>query len=180
MSKKSKKEARRAFARRIARMAPPPSKALRLVKPKVEAGPTAQTVANLKPDTLKHLLELGVIDKQLVGAGMDIDRCWGLRVPNDHRSHGAGPGIDPETEEDLLLTWRRWCEVDSLDRPCNELHRRCRVYPGTIVQWLRDFVLWSGNDNSAKPKCSTLVKALKWWQEAKREATSGHRAGRDR
>lgn len=145
------------------------------MRSKVETGPTPQTVANLKPDTLKHLLELGVIDKQLVGAGMDIDRCWGMRVPNDFRSHGAGPGIDPDTERDLQLTWRRWCEVDSLGRVHNELLRRCRVYPGTIVQWLRDFSLWSDNDER---EGSALVKALQWWLEAKREATSGHRAAR--
>lgn len=132
-----------------------------------DIGPTPQTVANHRPDTLSELLRLKVIDASLVKAGHDAERGFRNRAPNGTGSRGAGPGVDPHTVDVIDLTYIRWCVQDSLGRPYNELRRRCGVEPDTVVDWLNNFDLWARDDKAEE---GALIKALEWWKEAAREA----------
>lgn len=172
MSKSSKKRARRKQqARKLAKTTP----AMRLPLIRVvgrrpadpDIGPTPQTVANQRRDTLRELLRLGAIDVSLVKAGHDVERGFRSRAPNGGGSRGAGPGVDPRTVDVIDLTYMRWCVNDSLGRPYNELRRRCGVDPDQVVDWLNDFARWAKDD---KADDGVLIKALEWWKEAAREA----------
>jgi hypothetical protein len=136
-----------------------------------EVGPTKETAAKLKPDTLAMLHAMRVdgepfIGVDLVEAGHEILRVWKLKCPNGFPSGGPGGGYEKPTDK-MEDTWRRWCGLRDGQVPPNELYRRCLVTPGKVVDWLRDS---STCDRDPKGAAGVLKRALEWWRLAARDA----------
>lgn len=134
-----------------------------------EIGPTEQTVANQKPDTLKELLRLDLITKQQMMAGENVLRAWRIRTSEvDNRTRQPGYSEhDSDTSERLQLTWVKWCGRRAGELPPDELYRRCSVRPDVIVGYITDyaFIGW-GADAGA---LGVLKRALDWWAAAEGE-----------
>jgi hypothetical protein len=176
-SKAQKRITRRKHqAKRLAVIAPTKRVTVRRSS-RLEAGPTPQTVAKLKPDTLVMLRALKVngepfLDANLVEAGEEVLRAWMLITSAvDCRSPSPGAGIDRASTERLQRVWRRWCGVSHGQLPPDELYRRCLVRPSVVVDWIKHS---DSCDRDPKGAAGVLKRALEWWRLAARDvAKSG-------
>lgn len=156
-----KKQAERMAAMTPARLLP---LVMRGRKKDGPVGPTPETLAKHRPDTLQMLRDLRIngepfLDADLVEAGHQIMRAWKLFCPNGFPSGGSGGG-DPKPTDRLEAHWLRWCG------PPSELYRRCYVTPGKVADWLRDS---AACDRDPKGAAGVLKRALEWWRQAARD-----------
>lgn len=171
-SKAAKRLARRKQAKRVSAMAPMPRRGARRGRPPTrhDVGPTAQTVAKLRPDTLTTLRALKIdgepfLDATQVEAGEEILRAWiTITAGCGYRSHFGYAPIDRASSERLQKTWRHWSA---------ELFPRCYVRPALVVQWINPKLFGetaAGCDTDPKGSAGVLRKALVWWKLAARDA----------
>lgn len=157
-------------------------------RPKVDrdVGPTAQTLAKLKPDTLAMLRMLKVKDEpflsaELVEAGNEILTAWEqITIVVDRRTYIGGGSASLESER-LQKIWRRWCglpqrpwaefkTISDFTTGHGELFKRCSVGPDVIAGWL----LPNTSDDPKRREFDigakdTLKRALEWWRQAARD-----------